>query len=395
MFSGKKVLVIICGGIAAFKALELIRRLRVMNAEILPVMTPSAKKFVTEMSVGTLAGSKVYSELFDMQDETEIGHINLARNADLVVVAPATANFMAKVAVGICSNLAETVVAAATCKIVMIPAMNVKMWERKANLRVIEALKGDGVQFIGPSSGEMACGEFGEGRFAELDVIEESIKKLFGSKKLLGKRILITSGSTKEYIDPVRFISNRSSGKQGRNIASALCDLSAEVIFISGPASEKPPEGVNLIHVETADEMYQAAISQKNIDVAICVAAVGDWKVKNFNRNKLKKDTESEMTLTLVQNKDILKAISNSKNRPSLVIGFAAETENVVEYAKEKRRTKNCDWIVANDVSDEGTTMGGDFNAVSLVTSEGVEGWPKLSKIEVGKRLAERISKVI
>ena len=395
MLSGKKVLVIICGGIAAYKALELIRRLKNLNAQIFPVMTPAAKNFVTEMSVGVLAESKVYSELFDLQDESEIGHINLARSADLIIVAPATANFLAKVASGICSNLAETIVAAANCRVIMIPAMNVKMWERKTNQRAVETLKGDGVYFIGPAYGEMACGDYGEGRFEDLDVIETSIKNFFGSKKLFGKRILITSGSTQEPIDPIRFISNRSSGKQGSSIASALSELGAEVIFISGPSTESSPEGVNLIKVETAEQMFEEALSQKNIDVAICVAAVGDWRVKRLSKNKLKKGLESELNLQLVQNKDILKTISQSKNRPRLVIGFSAETQKVIEHAKEKRVNKKCDWILANDVSRSDSSMGGDFNVITLVTSEGVESWPKLSKYEVGIRLAERISKAI
>ena len=395
MLSGKKVLVIICGGIAAYKALELIRRLKNLNAQILPVMTSAAKNFVTEMSVGVLAESKVYSELFDLQDESEIGHINLARSADLIIVAPATANFLAKVASGICSNLAETIVAAANCRVVMIPAMNVKMWERKTNQRAVETLKGDGVYFIGPAYGEMACGDYGEGRFEDLDVIETSIKNFFGSKKLFGKRILITSGSTQEPIDPIRFISNRSSGKQGSSIASALSELGAEVIFISGPSTESSPEGVNLIKVETAEQMFEEALSQKNIDVAICVAAVGDWRVKRLSKNKLKKGLESELNLQLVQNKDILKTISQSENRPRLVIGFSAETQKVIEHAKEKIAIKKCDWILANDVSRSDSSMGGDFNVITLVTSEGVESWPKLSKYEVGIRLAERISKAI
>ena len=395
MLSGKKILVIICGGIAAYKALELIRRLKNLNAQIFPVMTPAAKNFVTEMSVGVLAESKVYSELFDLQDESEIGHINLARSADLIIVAPATANFLAKVASGICSNLAETIVAAANCRVIMIPAMNVKMWERKTNQRAVETLKGDGVHFIGPAYGEMACGDFGEGRFEDLDVIETSIKNFFGSKKLFGKRILITSGSTQEPIDPIRFISNRSSGKQGSSIASALIELGAEVIFISGPSTESSPEGVNLIKVETAEQMFEEALSQKNIDVAICVAAVGDWRVKRLSKNKLKKGLESELNLQLVQNKDILKTISQSKNRPRLVIGFSAETQKVIEHAKEKRANKKCDWILANDVSRSDSSMGGDFNVITLVTSEGVESWPKLSKYEVAIRLAERISKAI
>ncbi len=395
MLSGKKILVIICGGIAAYKALELIRRLKSLNAQIFPVMTPAAKHFVTEMSVGVLAESKVYSELFDLQDESEIGHINLARSADLIIVVPATANFLAKVASGICSNLAETIVAAANCRVIMIPAMNVKMWERKTNQRAVETLKGDGVHFIGPACGEMACGDFGEGRFEDLDVIETSIKNFFGSKKLFGKRILITSGSTHEPIDPIRFISNRSSGKQGSSIASALSELGAEVIFISGPSTENSPEGVNLIKVETAEQMFEEALSQKNIDVAICVAAVGDWRVKRLSKNKIKKDLESELNLQLVKNKDILKTISQSKNRPRLVIGFSAETQKVVEHAKEKRANKMCDWILANDVSRSDSSMGGDFNVITLVTSQGVETWPKLSKYEVGIRLAERISNAI
>ena len=395
MLSGKKVLVIICGGIAAYKTLELIRRLKNLNAQVLPVMTSAAKNFVTEMSVGVLAESKVYSELFDLQDESEIGHINLARSADLIIVAPATANFLAKVASGVCSNLAETIVAAANCRVIMIPAMNVKMWERKTNQRAVETLKGDGVHFIGPAYGEMACGDFGKGRFEDLDVIETSIKNFFGSKKLFGKRILITSGSTYEPIDPIRFISNRSSGKQGSSIASALSELGAEVIFISGPSTENSPEGVNVIKVETAEQMFKEALSQKNIDVAICVAAVGDWRVKRLSKNKLKKGLESELNLQLVQNKDILKTISQSKNRPRLVIGFSAETQKVIEHAKEKRANKKCDWILANDVSRSNSSMGGDFNVITLVTSEGVENWPKLSKYEVGIRLAKRISEAI
>ena len=395
MLNGKKVLVIICGGIAAFKALDLIRRLRNLNAEVIPVMTPSAKHFVTEMSVACLSASKVYSELFDLTDETEIGHIRLAQSADIILVAPATADFMAKVAAGICSNLAETVIAAASCKVVMIPAMNVSMWNKKANQRVISTLKADGYHFIGPSHGEMACGDFGDGRFEEVEVIEKYVEQFFGPKQLRGKRVLVTSGSTQEIIDPIRFISNRSSGRQGVEIAAALHSLGADVIFISGPSLVKPPLVHKIINVETADQMYNAVIEQKNIDVAICVAAVGDWRVKEKSSNKLKKESDKELTLTFIQNRDILKTVANLKNRPPLVIGFAAETQDVLENAQKKRIQKNCDWILANDVSTSSDTMGGSFNTVSLITSSGVEKWPKLEKSEVGYRLAQKIAEVI
>ncbi len=395
MLSGKKVLVIICGGIAAFKVLELIRKLKNLNADVIPVMTPSAKHFITEMSVACLSGSKVYSQLFDLTDETEIGHIKLAQSADIILVAPATADFMAKVAAGICSNLAETVVAAASCKVVMIPAMNVKMWDKKANQRVVSTLKDDGFDFIGPSRGEMACGDFGDGRFEEVEEIQNYVEQFFQPKKLEGKRVLVTSGSTLEIIDPVRFISNRSSGRQGVDIAKALNAYGAEVIFISGPSSVKPPVVSEIINVETADQMYEAVVAQKNIDVVICVAAVGDWQIKDTSNNKLKKEMNKELKLTLIQNRDILKTVANLKNRPSLVIGFAAETQNVIENAKKKRVQKNCDWILANDVSRGNDTMGGTFNKVSLITSAGVENWPKLPKSEVGFRLAQKIAEVI
>lgn len=395
MLAGKTVLVIICGGVAAFKVLELIRRLKSLNARVVPVMTPSAKNFVTEMSVGALSGSKVYSELYDLTDESEIGHINLAQSADLILVAPATANFMAKVAAGMCSTLAETIIAAASCKIIMIPAMNPKMWGRKANQRVIETLKSDGIRFIGPALGEMACGDFGEGRFEDLEVIESGIKGSFKKRKLFGKRVLMTSGSTSEPIDPIRYISNRSSGKQGEKIASALSDLGAEVVFISGSPSVDLPNGVELVQVETADQMYEEAISRINVDVVICVAAVADWKVKTLSKNKIKKGSSNEIILKLVENRDILKAISNAKNRPNLVIGFAAETDKIKENAIKKRGVKGCDWIIANDVSVGESAMGGNFNTVSLITQDGVEEWPKMSKVEVGIRLAEKISEVL
>ena len=395
MLKGKKVLIIICGGIAAFKVLELIRRLKSLNAHVIPVMTPSAKHFITEMSVACLSGSKVYSELFDLTDETEIGHIKLAQSADIILVAPATADFMAKIASGICSNLAETVVAAASCKIVMIPAMNVTMWDKKANQRVISTLKNDGFDFIGPSHGEMACGDFGDGRFVDVEVIQKYVEQFFRPKKLEGKRVLITSGSTLEIIDPIRFISNRSSGRQGVEIAVALHAYGAEVIFVSGPSLVKPPAVSKIINVETADQMYDAVMAQESIDVVICVAAVGDWKIKERSDNKLKKEMDKEMTLTLIENRDILKAVANFKKRPSLVIGFAAETQDVLENAKKKRLQKNCDWILANDVSTDGNMMGSTFNTVSLITATGVEKWPKLSKSKVGYRLAEKIAEAI
>lgn len=398
MLSEKRILLIISGGIAAYKSLDLIRRLRERGAHVTPVMTGSASQFVTPMAVSTLAGEAVHQELFDLTSEAEIGHIQLSRSADLVVVAPATANIMAKMAAGIADDLATTLLLATDTPILVAPAMNVRMWDHPSTQRNLDVLRADGVRFVGPDEGDMACGEFGPGRFAEpLDIVTR-IEAHFSSGPLLGKHILITSGPTHEPIDPVRYIANRSSGTQGSALASALIAQGAEVTFVTGPADAKRPVGAKVIEVQSAQDMMHAVEAALPVDAAIFAAAVADWRVasQSQSQSKIKKKNGDLPVLEFVENPDILATVSQmSKGRPELVIGFAAETDDVIANATAKRVRKQCDWIVANDVSPETGIMGGDENLVTVISEHGAETWPRIHKDQVAQKLVEKITSAL
>ncbi len=396
MLAGKHILLIIGGGIAAFKSLDLIRRLRERGADVTPVLTRAGEEFVTPLSVAALAGQKLYRDLFDLGDEAEMGHIQLSRVADLVVVAPATADLMAKMAGGLANDLASTLLLATDTPVLIAPAMNVRMWDHPATQRNLAILQGDGIKVIGPNNGDMACGEFGPGRMSEPLEIVAAIEGHLAAGPLKGRRILVTSGPTHEPIDPVRYIANRSSGAQGTAIARALADLGAEVVFVTGPADVPPPDGVQVIRVETALQMQAAVEAALPVDAGIFAAAVADWRVTSASDRKLKKSKDGLPTLEFAENPDILKAVSHLKeDRPKLVVGFAAETNDVVENATAKRLRKGCDWIVANDVSPATGIMGGTENAVVLINADGAESWPRMSKDEVAKQLAARIAEAL
>jgi len=394
MLTGKRILLVIGGGIAAYKSLDLIRRFRERGASVTPVLTRAAEEFVTPLSAGALAGAKCYRHLFDLTDEAEMGHIELSRSADLVVVAPATADLMAKMAGGHADDLASTVLMATDKRVLVAPAMNVRMWLHPANQRNIAALKRDGVLFAGPNEGDMACGEFGPGRMAEPLEIVASVGAALGGGPLNGRHVVVTSGPTHEPIDPVRYIANRSSGAQGTAIAAALRDLGARVTFVTGPASVPPPGGVDVVRVETANEMLAAVRAALPSDAAVFAAAVADWRVANAAATKMKKDGSGRApALEFAENPDILATVSQlGDTRPALVVGFAAETDDVLAHATAKRDRKGCDWIVANDVSPATGIMGGDENAVTVITASGAEEWPRLPKDEVARRLALRIA---
>ena len=393
MLTGKHVLLIIGGGIAAYKSLELIRRLKERGAVITPVLTKAAEEFVTPLSVSALAGTKVYRDLFDLTDEAEMGHIQLSRVADLVVVAPATADLMAKMAQGLANDLASTLLLATDTPVMIAPAMNVRMWEHPATQRNLAKLLGDGVLICGPESGDMACGEFGPGRMAEPMQIVEAVQAHFAQGRLQGKRVLVTSGPTHEPIDPVRYIANRSSGAQGTAIARALVSEGADVVFVTGPADVPPPAGVDVIKVNTARDMLDACEDALPVDAAVFAAAVADWRVASASDRKLKKSKDGLPVLTFEENPDILRHVSRlDRGRPDLVIGFAAETDDVVANAVAKRERKGCDWIVANDVSPDTGIMGGTENAVVLITPEGAENWPRMSKDDVARQLVDRMA---
>ena len=393
MLGSKRVLLIIGGGIAAYKSLELIRLLKKSGAFVTPVLTAAGAEFVTPLSVSALAGEKVYSSLFDLTDEAEMGHIQLSRVADLVVVAPATADLMAKMAGGRAEDLASTLLLATDTPVMVAPAMNVRMWEHKATQRNLAQLQADGVRVVGPDEGEMACGEDGFGRMAEPAAILAAISGALTDGPLTGRHVLVTSGPTHEPIDPVRYIANRSSGAQGTAIAAALRDLGARVTFVTGPASVPAPEGVAVVRVETAREMLAAVEAALPADAAVMAAAVADWRVANAGAQKMKKDGSGKApALEFTENPDILASVSRGKARPRLVVGFAAETENVVEFASAKRLRKGCDWIVANDVSPGTGIMGGAENAVVLITDQGAQNWPRMGKDVVARALAARIA---
>ena len=395
MLHGKRILLIISGGIAAYKSLDLIRRLRERGAAVRCVLTDSATQFVTPLSVSALSEDKVYGDLFSLTDEAEMGHIQLSRDADLVVVAPATANILARMAQGIGNDLATTVLLATDKDVIVAPAMNVRMWEHAATRDNIATLKSRGVHFAGPTEGAMACGEYGEGRMVEPLEIVAQIERYFGAAApLAGRRAIVTSGPTHEAIDPVRYIANRSSGKQGHAIAATLAGMGAQTVLVTGPSVENDPPGVEIVRVESAREMYDACMAALPADIAVCAAAVADWRPAQADESKIKKQAGAPPPrLEMVENPDILRALSTAENqRPGLVIGFAAETDDVVENATAKRDRKGCDWIVANDVSPATGTFGGDSNTVYLVAGSGVETWPTMRKTEVAARLAERIA---
>jgi phosphopantothenoylcysteine decarboxylase/phosphopantothenate--cysteine ligase len=392
MLAAKRVLLVIGGGIAAYKSLSLIRLLRGAGVAVTPVLTKAGAEFVTPLSVSALTGEKVHSDLFDLTDEAEMGHIQLSRVADLVVVAPATADLLAKMAGGRADDLASTLLLATDTSVLVAPAMNVRMWDHAATRRNVAQLRADGVRFVGPNEGEMACGEYGPGRMAEPEEIMAAIDAALSDGPLKGRRVLVTSGPTHEPIDPVRYIANRSSGAQGTAIAAALRDLGAEVVFVTGPASVPAPDGVQVVRVETAAQMQAAVQAALPVDAAVMAAAVADWRVANASGQKMKKDGSGNApALEFAENSDILATVSKGANRPALVVGFAAETQDVLAHATAKRARKGCDWIVANDVSPETGIMGGAENAVTLITADGAEVWPRMGKDEVAQKLALRI----
>ena len=391
--SGKRILLIVTGGIAAFKTPELIRLLRKSGAAVTPVLTRAAEEFVTPLTLSALAEEKVYSDLFDLTDEAEMGHIQLSRSADLVVVAPATADMMAKMANGLADDLASTLLLATDTPVLVAPAMNVHMWQHAATARNAAQLRADGVQFVGPADGDMACGEYGPGRMSEPSEILAAIEAMLADGPLKGRHILVTSGPTHEPIDPVRYIANRSSGAQGTALARALADLGARVTFVTGPADVPPPEGMDVVPVTTAVDMLGAVQAALPADAAVFAAAVADWRMASASDQKLKKSKDGLPVLEFAENPDILATVSQmGAGRPGLVVGFAAETNDVIENATAKRARKQCDWIVANDVSPATGIMGGSENAVTLISADDAESWPRMGKDDVARRLAARIA---
>lgn len=393
--AGRRILLIVSGGIAAYKALELTRLLRGAGAGVTPVLTRAGAEFVTPLALQTLAESPVYTALFSLTDEAAIGHIQLSRQADLVVVAPATADLLARMAAGLADDLASTLLLATDKQVLVAPAMNVRMWRHPATVANLATLRARGIVVIGPEEGEMACHEYGPGRLAEPGAVLAAIAALLDPPRpLAGRHAIVTSGPTHEPIDPVRYLANRSSGRQGHAIAAALAGLGARVTLVSGPVTRPDPPGVVLCQVETASEMLAAVQAALPADIAVCAAAVADWRVTGVAGQKMKKDASgTPPVLTLSPNPDILATLSApGPDRPRLVIGFAAETEQVAEHAAEKRARKGCDWILANDVSPESGIMGGAENAVLLITAESAESWPRMPKETLAQRLAERIA---
>ena len=399
--SGRSVLLIIGGGIAAYKSLELIRLLKQRQAKVTAIMTKAAEQFVTQLSVASLTGEKVYTDLFSLTDEVEMGHIELSRAADLLVVAPASADLMAKMAQGMANDLASTTLLATDKKILIAPAMNVRMWQHAATRRNLATLKADGVLTVGPNDGEMACGEYGPGRMAEPVEILAAVEAYFAGgslplagatagRPLSGRKVLITAGPTHEPIDPVRYIANKSSGRQGYALAEAAVALGAETVLVSGPVHLPIPPGAQMMPVETASDMLARVEAELPADIAIFAAAVADWRVASASDQKLKKGAGGLPDLKLAENPDILKTVAQARSkRPKLVVGFAAETQNVIENAKAKLAKKGCDLIIANDVSADKGVMGGERNTVHIVSASGVETWPELDKREVARRLMD------
>ena len=391
-----RILLIISGGIAAYKSLELIRRMKDQGWFVRVILTKGGSQFVTPLSVSALSGEKTYTDLFSLTDEAEMGHIRLARDADLVVIAPASANMMARITHGMADDLASTAVLATGAPLLIAPAMNPFMWANPATQHNIKTLRARGVAFIGPDRGDMACGEDGAGRLSDpMAIIDAAEKMLPGKGRLRGKTALVTSGPTHEPIDGVRYIANRSSGKQGHAIAQALANEGAKVTLVTGPVTETPPHNVQIVSVTTAQEMLDASLAAMPSDIAICAAAVADWAVDGAGASKLKKTEGQPPQLNFKENPDILATISSLQQRPRLVIGFAAETDDVLTYAASKRSRKGCDWILANDVGAERPVFGADDNLVHLITAQGAETWPLMSKADVAKTLADAIIKEI
>ena len=389
----KKILLIITGGIAAYKSLELIRELREENCNVTCILTKAGSEFVTPLSIESLSENKVYTDLFNLTDEHQMGHIQLSRMADAILIAPATANIISKMTHGISDDLASTVLKATNKPVLIAPAMNVQMWINASTQRNIEVLKNDGINFIGPEIGSMACGEYGEGRLSETStIVRETLDFIYAyySKPLKDLSAIVTAGPTQEMIDPIRFISNESSGKQGYAIADRLSQLGAKTTLVSGPTHLDPPANCNLIKVRSANDMLNACENSLPSDIVVCAAAVGDFKVEKFNNEKIKKSGNT-LNLELNENVDILKSIGtrNSK-RPKLVIGFAAETNNLIENATKKLNSKGSDWIIANDVSN-GKVIGKNHNEICLISNRGVENWPEMTKSDVAKKLSQRI----
>ena len=395
MNNNLKILLIVSGGIAAYKSLELIRILKKNNIKVQVVLTKGGAEFVTPLSIAALSEEKVYQELFSLKNETEMGHIQLSRESDLILVAPASANIIAHTAAGIANDLATTILLASNKPIVFAPSMNVEMWNNSITQKNVKFLKNNNYKFIGPESGDLACGEEGDGRMSEPKTIYKYINSMFKKKKL-NIDVLVTAGPTFEAIDPVRFIGNRSSGKQGIEIAKAFYELGANVTLILGPSSQKVPEHIAVINIETANDMLNAVKKINNIDVAICAAAVSDWAIKNPSKNKIKKNNKNIPEINFSLNPDILEYISNQKsNRPKLVIGFAAETTNLINNAKDKLISKKCDWIVANNVLENPDIFGGENNTVTLITRDSIEPWAKCSKTDIAKKLSSKAIKEI
>jgi phosphopantothenoylcysteine decarboxylase/phosphopantothenate--cysteine ligase len=394
MNNNLKILLIVSGGIAAYKSLELIRIFKKNNIKVQVVLTKGGAEFVTPLSIAALSEEKVYQELFSLKNETEMGHIQLSRESDLILVAPASANIIAHTAAGITNDLATTILLASNKPIIFAPSMNVEMWNNSITQKNVEFLKNNNYKFIGPESGDLACGEEGDGRMSEPETIYKYISSMFKKKNNID--VLVTAGPTFEAIDPVRFIGNRSSGKQGIEVAKAFYELGANVTLILGPSSQKIPEHITVINIETANDMLNAVKKINNIDVAICAAAVSDWAIKNPSKNKIKKNNNNIPEINFSLNPDILEYISNQKsNRPKLVIGFAAETTNLINNAKDKLKSKKCDWIVANNVLENPDIFGGENNTVTLITKNNIESWDKCSKIDIAKKLSSKVIKEI
>ena len=409
--NGKRILLIVGGGIAAFKLPHLIRLLRAEGAAVTPVLTRAGAQFTTPMTLSVLAGEAVHDDLWNIAAEAEIGHIQLSRRADLVVVAPATADLLAKMAQGLADDLASTLLLATDKRVLAAPAMNLRMWHHPATQRNLRTLREDGILFVGPEDGDMACGEYGTGRMSEPEAILDAIRaelsptaplKLLPEAQvrpgvLAGRHVIVTSGPTHEPIDPVRYIANRSSGAQGAALAAALRDLGARVSFVTGPAEVPPPDGVAVIRVQTARQMRDAVEAALPADAAVMAAAVADWRVTNGSARKLKKDGSGRPpSLEMTENPDILAWVSQLEaHRPRLVVGFAAETDDILAHATAKRLRKGCDWIVANDVSEGTGIMGGPENAVTVITPDGAEEWPRMAKDAVARRLAQKIAEAL
>jgi len=400
--TGARILLIIGGGIAAYKTLELIRRLRDRGASVQVVMTASAREFVTPLSAATLSGQPVRDELFSLTDEATIGHIELSRSADLVVAAPATANLLARMAGGLADDLPTTLLLATDKPVLVAPAMNVRMWLHPATQRNVARLEADGVAFVGPDDGAMACGEFGPGRMAEPEAIVAAIGQALAktgdsprspARPLAGRRVIVTSGPTYEAIDPVRFIGNRSSGRQGHAIAQSAAGAGANVVLVTGPVSLADPPGAAVVHVESALEMQAAVVAALPADAFIAAAAVADWRVERVENLKIKKSEGGSPTLRLVENPDILAGVAKNNNlRPKVVIGFAAETNHLIDNARSKLLRKGCDFIIANSVASGTTTFGGETNEVAIVSAEGVERWPSMTKTAVADRIVGKLA---